>query len=544
MPVDRLRPSDLRGVRVHYVLEYVVASRTLYYSHAPLDIVWADGTLIQVDAGLSSEIDWSEEMAFTGTSVPIRSVSVRLLDPQIDWSAMHAAGFDPAAGRCELSQWVEGTTWDTRRLLVRGLPDRPVYAAQGEELAFTLKAHPSQDRAVFPPATHIVDATTWPSASDEAAGVSYPQVFGHAGKGRIRYAGSIGVIVHVANKTLMVAGHDVEASAVEVMDAAKLPSGTWVTLAVSQITDGRGVTVSVVTLPTAVSGDADFDETATYAVSWGHSTNGGGRYNRERTGAMRDAGEVLEFLFNRSTMDVDRGRTAATADLLRGRKLDFVVQEPTGVWDLISGRILPALPVSIRNGPSGLYPVSWRQDVTSGQPRRRLSVARGEIAPVGSVVTESTLHGQLANEFRVAYCLDVAAGQTRGRFLLHGDPAITPDANTATNRACRISRARYTTARAGAQSTPAVMTVATDVICDGATASALAYDLATMHALPSRVVSYLVDREETALEEGTPVEITHAAWSLADAFGLIKSVSIQPDESRLITVRLIEDAAR
>jgi len=539
---DRLHASDLRSGAAHYVLELRFGSRVLYFGHEALNIVRDDGTLIAVRAGLVSDVEWSAPMEFGSSDVPLQSVPLTLVDPSMDWALEYAAGRDLGFAWGQLSQWVSGTTWETRRVLVGGLIDAPEYGSKGEALAFTLKSHPFEDRAVIPDGTAVVDATTWPSASDDAMGEAYPEVFGYVGKGSIRYAGSRGLIVDTTNRYLLIAGHEVDASTVEVLNASKLPTGTWVNRSVTTATDGRGRTVSYVQLQAAGTGnDADFDEAASFIVSWGHSTNGGGRQNQDRSDAMRSAGEVLRYLLNRTTLKVDRGRTNAALDLLRGRKLDFAVHEPIGVWELIQGRLLPALPVSIRNGPEGLYPVVWRYAVDA-PVELDLSVGRGEAVRVGPIRTRSTLHGSMANEFRVAYAVDVM-GASKEQYLLHGDPSIASDATTATNRACRISRAR------AAQATPQITTAASarlllDAVWDASTAAAAANDQAVARALPVREVTYLIHREHTEIEEGAPVAITDASLSLSAHRAIVLEVQVQADESRALTLALMEAASR
>ena len=51
---------------------------------------------------------------------------------------------------------------------------------------------------------------------------------------------------------------------------------------------------------------------------------------------------------------------AAAAELLQGYLVDCYIDDPVGVWEWVQGNLLPILPISIRYGPAGLYPVVWR----------------------------------------------------------------------------------------------------------------------------------------------------------------------------------------
>lgn len=545
MPSDRHSPVDLRDGLIYPVLELHFGGTVRYFSIDALDIVRTDGSVIQAEAAMMNEARWTEAIKLGSTDVPLRSVSLELATKSIDWAEEYSLGRDLGMAYGELSQWVSGTTWEKRRQLVSGLVHKPMYGALGEGCSFTLKSHPFEDRTMIPDGDAVVDSTTWPDASQEALGESYPEVFGQpgAGPGGTRFAGTRGLIVDkgTSNRYLLIAGHRVQATHVEVINAKALPSGTWDTLAVTHTTDGRGRTIARVQLPSGSSGsDAKFDEDSTYVVSWGYDGQGGGRYNSTETDVMRDAGEVLRYLFNRSNLRLDRGRTTATLDLLRGRRLDFAVLEPINAWELIRTRILPALPVSIRNGPDGLYPVAWRQAV-DGPVEYSYDVQRGDLVREGRIRTRSTLHGSLANEFRIAYAIDVTR-KSNAQFLLTGDPRIASDADTATNLACRISRARAVQTRPELQNSSADR-IELDAVWDSATASAAAFDQAIMRALPAREITYIDSRERTQIEEGAAVEITDSDLSLSAARAIVSQIETRADESRALTLLLIDPAA-
>lgn len=523
---------------LHYVLTVSYAGRVLRFSTTQLDIAQEDGTYLQVDDGLDP-LTWKREIGLGSSSPPLPSVPVSILSQTVDWAALRAAGWDPAAAVGELAQWVEGTTWEKRRRLVEGLLIEPTYGALGEEFAASIQAHPYTDRSSLPEATAIVDSTSWPNAAESAEGASYPIVFGYPGRldgGSTRVPGSPGLIVDAVNRYLLIAGHPTDATTVDVVDEANLGFAvSWVPLAVTHRQDGRGRTVATVTLP-ALGGHAAFDEDSSYTVSWGNGSNGGGLQDRQLSGPLRGAGDVLEYLLNRTTLRLDRGRTAACAELLNGYKIDGYWDDPMGVWEWIQAHLLPILPVYISQGPDGLYPVAWRFDALAalGSSVETLNADLGDAVRVGMVRTASTLHGEMANEFRIKHGLNDVTGRYRRTMVVHGDPDRESAQGYVPNLACRQSRSRFST------DTASVMEVTSDMVYDRPTAVAIGQALATMHALPVRRVAYMVEPRYGHLREGAPVVVVDLELGYSSVPALVESIEDSEDGMLLLELVIFE----
>lgn len=538
MPWSR---ADLLAGPRHYVVELTVGSRRLYFSHEALNITKADGSVVAVAAGLVADIDATRALKIQQTSVPLKSVSMSVITQLEDWAAMMIAGWDLAAGEGELSEWIPGRTWEERRVIVKGLMDAPTYGARGEPLSFTLKNHPMQDRSQLPVSTAVVDSVTWPDANSHAMGRTYPTVIGKPGTLQRfmttglptsqRFAGSPALMVDGLNGILLIAGHEVEATTVQVADMDNAPF-TWTTQSVVHRTDGRGRKVATVTLsPVPLSPGA-------YAVCWGYSGAGGGLYDKTRSGSMRAAGDVLAYLFEQSTLTIDRGRTAAAAELLQGYLIDCYIDEPVNTWEWVQANLLPILPVSIRYGPNGLYPVVWRSVIEDeqGAMLQLLNADDGDVVRVGVVSTSSTLHGELTNTIRIGYGTESHSGERRGAYLLHGDPDnITNGPTSATSRITRVSVSRF-----GEYPTE----LQTDVVWDPSTAAAVAYQVALRSALPVRRVNYLCPQSFGWLEEGSGVQVTDTELSLSQVFGLVSEIEDLVDGSVRVEVTLLDPVVR
>ena len=156
MPVDVYNRTDLTTKLAHYVLKLTVASRTLYLSTQALYIADDAGNELQVYDGLSP-VSWTDQLSLGQTSPSVTSVPMTVLLPDVDWAELVSQGHSLAAAKGELSQHLEGDTWEKRRVLVRGNLLSPVYGAKGEALEFTLKAAPFEDRSQLPAATAVVE---------------------------------------------------------------------------------------------------------------------------------------------------------------------------------------------------------------------------------------------------------------------------------------------------------------------------------------------------------------------------------------------------
>jgi hypothetical protein len=223
---------------------------------------------------------------------------------------------------------------------------------------------------------------------------------------------------------------------------------------------------------------------------------------------------------------------------LNGYKIDGYIDSVVGVWDWIKGNLLPILPVYIQTGPDGLYPVVWQFDALSAKSGELdlIDTGKHDGERVGFIKTASTLHGNLANEFRIKYALDAKTGQHRRVMTIHGDPDTVSTADFVPNLACRRSRSRYS------PETPSVMELSTDVVYEASTAAAIGHHLALLHALPVRRVSYLCRKEFAHLREGAPVHLTDSEVNFSAEPCLVEKIEDLDDGLVLLDLAILEAA--
>jgi hypothetical protein len=92
---------------------------------------------------------YSETFQFLSQSVDRQSVPVSVLWPG-NIAAAVAAGFRLDTSEAELSVWVEGTAYTSRRVLLVGRVMQPTYGAPAEPVRFSIEAPPWVDQGTWP----------------------------------------------------------------------------------------------------------------------------------------------------------------------------------------------------------------------------------------------------------------------------------------------------------------------------------------------------------------------------------------------------------
>jgi hypothetical protein len=437
------------------------------------------------------------------------------------------------------------------------------------------------------------------SLTSEDIGLAYPVVFGFPGRTRglsyPAYEGSIAVHVSRDKGGLdadgyegpyaVIAGHRVNADTVYAFTES-ISNETWANatltpgrpqgngFAVEHWTDALGNIVAV--LVGHATGDSDAGDTTINGVevstlgsdiaiilgdeSYRDSSDGNGGtlyipiyvgwYDRTRTdegGGMvgedgqvvRGAGDVLTYLLRQTGLPVDAGRCAAAASLLNGFKVDCAIDARVKVWEWLQAELLPLLPVSITTGASGLYPVCWRYDATSGDAKFRLDAdADPTIIRASRVKVDSS---KVANRFRLNFCTNRRTGSSMQFRGLDASYSAS-NASVRGSYICGVSQARYRTARdSGIRDDE----MTTSIIWDVATADAILDVRARAYALARRTVDYVISGEEyDALEVGDIVTLTHAEIGALDTVCLVRELQVDASGSVGVSLLMLEDPAR
>lgn len=179
-----LYPSTVAGRRIHWLLSIEWAGIVIRLADDQLDIATADGDWLQFDAGLDG-VELSEAISLLGDSVGQLSVPLEFLAPKGTSIAERIAqGDDLSSARGELSRWVEGSTYEERRVVLSGRLADPEYGGDDEPVSTSLEEVLYEDTAIIPPASSATTSTAWPhtdSLSDAWVGATYPIIIGRPG---------------------------------------------------------------------------------------------------------------------------------------------------------------------------------------------------------------------------------------------------------------------------------------------------------------------------------------------------------------------------
>lgn len=370
------------------------------------------GSIRQYAPGLE-EPEVAERLSLGGQSGAPRDVTVRCLLP-VDVAARMARGGHWYGVTGELALWCELERWEDRVVLIAGRVTPTNTPARGTMLELQITEPSWEDPALFPPTDAVVSRATWPDCPEGSLGARYPWVFGVAGPYRddegtlTPRSISPAIVVHEANDVLLVAGHRVEATTVNVRNETRKLNAD---LSVTTTRDGQGRYVSVVDYTSEASGHADPEDdwTAdhTYSIrDWDE----GGHQAEDGPGPLRGLGDLILFFLRRSGVTVDLIAWRGLRDVMNRIEVGGYIDEPTPPMTLVKDVLLVLLPdVTLSSGPRGVRPVWWRPlsdgfytPVTVGATYARVGdPTSADVAPV--------------TDCEVLWGYDLEAGEYRGR---------------------------------------------------------------------------------------------------------------------------------
>lgn len=505
------------------ILELDYGGQVIRVAERPLRIPSAGG-LVEVLGGLRHS-GYDDGLALLSTEAPEQSVSVELILPQLDVGALIAQGHDLGAATATLSRWVEGTPWEARQVLVRARISEPLYGAAGEPITFTLSSEPWQDRSVIPPAWARITAGTagtWEAPPPEEHGSVYPLVFGQPGvvDGEL-YAGSPAprVTRTELEPRLLVAGHHVSAIQVSIMHEDT--PDAWVDVPIDNERDRGLHEVATAILPES---DIGTNHARGYWVAWPGAQEG--LHDRRRDRGIRTAGELLDYLLDRTAIRVDQGRMDAAVPLLEPYRVGGYIDARVNVWEWVREHLLPILPISLRVSAEGLYPVVWRYTATVEQAIEHLSADTGQVVRMAPVrYTDAAL---VANELTLEWAYDARLRRYMRASTVSGDETD----GLPSSHILRVSRARY-----GPRAAEPIQSA---IVWDASTAHAILSWRAARDALPARMLAYDGGPELQHLELGDVVTVTDSEVHLRRQVAIVTELIPRSDGRTGLVLRTIE----
>lgn len=155
-----------RARRWHFLVRVTWHGRDYHFAESSVAPSGSDGAVAHVPT--LSVGGYSETFQYLSQTVDRQSVPVSVLWPD-DVAAAVAAGFRLDTAQAELAVWVEGTSYEARRVLLVGNVQQPSYGAQGERVSFSIEAPPWVDLGTWPDLQRLTASQT-PSSMPTSIG--------------------------------------------------------------------------------------------------------------------------------------------------------------------------------------------------------------------------------------------------------------------------------------------------------------------------------------------------------------------------------------
>jgi hypothetical protein len=431
--------SEIQGQRIHWLLDLTFAGQVVRISGQDLDVTSTELGALSYYGGLDG-ITYTEAMTLFQQGIePTTAELDCYMPPDINVPLLVTRGHDLAAATATLSQWVEGTTYEARRVVIVGRVRDPSYGAPEDAVSFAVEQALVDDHGAIPDPAAVVSEDTWSTAapylSSADKGLPYPLIFGYPGKTSLALSGwvtgssCLWVDKRGFNHKLMVAGHGVDATNLYI-NHDNDTGGQLVNLTTTTDDAGRVVTIvdynaegydygQANDLGAASGTGYDYypstDEDVEIFAGW---PNGGGMVGADGT-VIRGAGDVLEVVLGYSSLTVDRPAWAAAAPLLNVYRFDCAIDAACVPWEWVSTHALPLLPLTIATGPNGAYPIVWRFWATADDAVAHIDADTDETIDVADRIEVDG--GLIRNSFLLDYGLSRRTGEYQSTAALDAE---------------------------------------------------------------------------------------------------------------------------
>jgi hypothetical protein len=420
--------AELVGKNPIWLLRFSWIGRDWYFSTRTITPLTADGEALPHTGQLSDiRLDGAFDLLTDSPSSRSANFEVHL---DVDVADLVAKGADLNSAEGELSLWIEGTTYEKREVMLVGDVLSPGYGASSEPINFAIEERIYDDRSSTLSASQIITSSNWPNLATSSEGQYYPLVFGTPGV----YGGSTtkGSPAYLVNYQagigqMVIAGHRVSASTVTVVNAN---DATTASLSVSHEIDSSGNEVALVNIHGSAVTKSHTDK---YFITW----NGGSALEIGSGLSVTNAGQLLEYALERTTIGVDRGRLAVVKPSIEALNVSGYIDEPSSWYDWFLDNLAPLLPISLLRSEVGIYATRWRPDAN------RSSAVEDLYAGEGLFRSSSVSYvGEPINQIRINYALDVSSRSYLKNAII-GPRLIDVPSNYVESLAATTSETRY-----------------------------------------------------------------------------------------------------
>jgi hypothetical protein len=439
----RLSRAEVLASEPCFLLTIYWSGRRFRFASFPLTLSSDDG-LLRFNGALSLA-DFVDALPRSGVVQDGADASLEVVFAGLNVAGEYFAGRPLETATCELSMILHRSmttdaTWEGRIVLMVGRatgvqfgwPDRdPGWAA----LTVTARTY-DDDAPLIDPAWRVNNGTFtyWNNGgtNDDAAGSVYPIVIGQPGDAQIMGSPSFRVDTRALQQKVFLSVGRLDATQVVVLgDDGTRDNSVPVVAGV----DGRGTVYSYGDIGSSGTLTKTLDR---YYVGW--ASGGGGLLNPYGSGPLTRAADVIRWAFSRGAYGAEAGAWEALLPTLSRYKFAGYINDPTvTAWQWLRDEILEFLPIKVRIGSDGAYPVSLLPLLpTASLPAIQVGDSWGveQVSPF-EVTTPIV---EVINDFSIEYYTNAKENKNTKSLRATGD---TRDPERARVASAEISHATY-----------------------------------------------------------------------------------------------------
>ncbi|NRA04200.1 MAG: hypothetical protein HRU00_16530 [Myxococcales bacterium] len=478
-----------------WLLDVEVSGRVYRFSDRQVEATTEAGDVLLYRTGLSELIYSTSANGAVDLSIPVQ-VSSGVL-----WGELVEDDYRVERAPATLRRWNVGTPFEASRIIVDGRVEGVRYGGQLEPISFSIRRPGNNNGGTIPSGGMVIDETTWPGVGrtsfeidPKIIGAYYPIVLGSPGVDPsgtpVASTEALAVeveITPVPNDTekLLIAGHLVVSTSVTIYDYTDAAAPEAASCLVQTTEDLAGRTVSFVTPnDPLVQFTSPIIQGRVYYAGW---QDGGGLRNPFGLGAIRGAGDIIEWIITRWTsLQFDASRFEPVKALLNLYLIDCWINDPIDPVEWLMSALIPLLPAVPRNGVDGLYFEIRRPGLTKADAVFHFDTSKN----CDRTSEIEIVDDDVVNEITVEYCPDRVTGRFRRRVIVGPDATHRSDDEIQLNLGTdsRIITSYRSNLSVDYFKQRFAATLEAPVVCDRATATRIGQDVIDLQALPRRVI--------------------------------------------------------
>ena len=330
---------------------------------------------------------------------------------------------------CELSMvFVRGgiasTIYEDRMIQIRGHVSRPQvgFHDRPEGFAgFTVTARPFDTKTPILNPSARLSSVTIPATPSDYHGAMYPLIIGSPGSADIPGSPAYTIKTTAGDRRTLIGVGKMDANRVTISDE---DGNTYTGRPISYLNDSNGTLYGYVSTTNAPGGFTKSE--GRHFIHWTYLGNDQfGFSNPFGSGGLHRATDLARYLLGLTGAEVDDAQWISSAPLLDRYTFSGYINDPSvTVWDFMSAQMLPLMPLQVRVGAHGLYPVSLLPSLYPSQlPQLTVDPSKG-VEQVSPVQITQELR-DIVNEMALSYLYNAREDRLTAQLVSTPDEGIS-----------------------------------------------------------------------------------------------------------------------